>query len=82
MGRMIVTYTDGSKDELVTDNSWLFTDKGAVVDSDYLDGENYDARLLPNDLSHIDNSDKRWKACGVLPWPSKPVPTNGPLLIL
>ena len=45
MGRMIVTYTDGSKDELVTDNSWLFTDKGAVVDSDYLDGENYDARL-------------------------------------
>ena len=77
MGRMIVTYTDGSKDELVTDNSWLFTDKGAVVDSDYLDGENYDARLLPKDLSHIDNSDKRWKACGVLPWPSKPVPTNG-----
>ena len=77
MGRMIVTYTDGSKDELVTDNSWLFTDKGAVVDSDYLDGENYDARLLPNDLSHIDNSDKRWKTCGILPWPSKPVPTNG-----
>ena len=31
----------------MTDNSWLFTDKGAVVDSDYLDGENYDARLLP-----------------------------------
>ena len=77
LGRLIVTYTDGSKDELVTDDSWLFTDKSAVVDSDYLDGENYDARLLPQDLTHIDNDDHRWITCGILPWPGEPVPTNG-----
>lgn len=77
LARLLVTYKDGSRENFVTDGSWLFTDKGAVVDSDYLDGENYDARLEPENPAQIDTSDKRWKACGILPWPGEPVPTNG-----
>lgn len=77
LARLLVTYEDGTSDNFATDNSWLFTDKGPVVDSDYLDGENYDARLEPLGWSEENYSDSRWRPCGILPWPDVPVPTNG-----
>lgn len=77
LARLLVTYEDGTSEVFVTDDSWLFTDKGPVTDSDYLDGENYDARLEPDGWEHEDYQDSRWRSCGILPWPGAPVPTNG-----
>ncbi|MBR3643146.1 MAG: family 78 glycoside hydrolase catalytic domain [Parasporobacterium sp.] len=45
IGKLVITYSDGTKQIVVTDENWLFTDKGPVTDADYLDGETYDARL-------------------------------------
>lgn len=77
LAKLLVTYTDGNTEDFVTDESWLFTDKGAVVDSDYLDGETYDARLQPKNPSKIDNIDNRFQSCGIFSWPNDPIPTNG-----
>ncbi len=57
---LAVRYTDGTEDTLVTDGTWGFTDKGNVVNSDYFDGETYDARLT------LDwNDADRWRTCAV-----------------
>ena len=45
IGKIIIEYTDGSKDVIVTDKTWKYTTKTPLRSSDMLDGENYDARL-------------------------------------
>ncbi len=77
LARLDVTFEDGSCQTLVTDGDWKFTDRGPILDSDYLDGENYDARLEPTDWYCEDYADQRWKSCGILPWPQYATPTNG-----
>ncbi len=77
LARIDVTFEDGTCQTLVTDSDWKFTDKGPVTDSDYLDGENYDARLEPIGWDTESYADLSWKPCGILPWPQFAVPTNG-----
>lgn len=72
IGKLIIDYTDGTRDIIPTDESWKFTDKGPVNDSDYLNGEYYDARL---ELDWF--SDKIWIKCKVKSEPLIPIPTNG-----
>ena len=45
LAKLVLTFDDGSTQTIVTDDSWLFTDRGPVQESDYLDGETADARL-------------------------------------
>lgn len=75
-GKLLICYKDGSSELVATDPTWLFSDKGPVKNADYLQGEEYDARLEP-DMSEPD--DPRWSSCGVVPWPRVVVPTNGEL---
>lgn len=77
LARLLITYQDGTSDIRETDESWLYTGKGPVMDSDYLDGEQYDARLEPEGWMLPDYADSRWEPCKILPWPKPPVPTNG-----
>ena len=67
IGMLKIRFADGSSRTLVTDGSWLFSDRGPILEADYLDGESVDARLKP----------VQWRPCGVHPWPEPPVPTNG-----
>lgn len=76
LGKLVVTYNDGTKQVIVSDATWQFTDKGPVMCADYLQGEDYDARL---EFDWNDLSDSRWKSCGLLPWPHEVTPTNGTL---
>jgi alpha-L-rhamnosidase len=39
-----VTYSDGTKETILSDNSWKST-TGPILKSDFYDGETYDARL-------------------------------------
>ena len=43
-GQLMIEYTDGSRESIVTDSSWQVTDAGPVREADLLMGETYDAR--------------------------------------
>ncbi len=79
VAKLVLTYTDGTRQSVVTDESWKFTDKGPLVDSDYFDGETYDARLEFDGWGEAGYDDSGWTLCGVKDWPGTPKPTNGEL---
>lgn len=79
IGQLVIEYIDGTKDILVTDETWKYTDMGPYMDSDYLDGETYDARLELGDWGDLGNEDSHWIPCGIEPWPKAVTPTNGSL---
>lgn len=76
LAKLVIEYEDGREQTVVTDEDWQFTDRGPLVDSDYFDGETYDARL---EYDWSDMSDTRWKKCGFKEWNREVIPTNGTL---
>lgn len=54
-----ITYVDGSKETVVSDNSWK-SNTGAILKSDIYNGESYDARLEMKGWDHPDFSDSEW----------------------
>ncbi len=48
---LLVRYTDGTEEVLGTDESWEVTTEGPFGMADLYDGEEYDARIRPEDLS-------------------------------
>ena len=44
MAQLEIEFDDGSKQTVVTDNSWKVTGDGPIQQSDFLMGEFYDAR--------------------------------------
>lgn len=76
IAKLSIKYDDGSEDVIVTDKTWRFTEKGPVTDSDFQQGESYDARL---EFDWNDVCDRRWKDCGIINWPTEVEPTNGSL---
>lgn len=73
--QLLITYDDNTTDIVITDEEWKYTDKTPVIDTDYLDGETYDARLE----NRMDYNDSDWKQCSVHKWSIEPQPTNGRL---
>lgn len=57
---LTVCYEDGSKESIVTDESWL-GGKGAIGVNDFLYGEEYDARLPHLECSKYSFDDKEWE---------------------
>ncbi len=76
ISKLVIVYEDGMEETIVSDEKWQFTCKGPVMNADYLQGEDYDARLC---IDWADADDRRWGQCGIVPWPCEPVPTNGVL---
>lgn len=56
--KLVVTYTDGTADTVVTDGSWHYYAKGPVLSDSFFDGESYDASCDPTgwDLPGFDDS--------------------------
>lgn len=73
LAQLIIRYKDGTEEIIKTDGTWLYTGKGPLVDSDYLDGETYDARLE----EELSLKPENWKPCGVKEWSVPVKPTNG-----
>ena len=44
MAKLVLNYSDGTSETVITDNSWLFSVQGPILDDDIFDGEKYDAR--------------------------------------
>ncbi|MBQ6186858.1 MAG: family 78 glycoside hydrolase catalytic domain [Prevotella sp.] len=59
IAKLIINYEDGSQDIIVSDLSWLSSNKGALKLGDIYDGEIYDARLA-SDWTSADYNDSQW----------------------
>ena len=57
-----VEYTDGSRDSIVTDDSWKLTSDGPIVANNEYDGEEYDARKEMPGWAAAGFDDSCWEA--------------------
>lgn len=79
-----VEFEDGSKQTIVSDNSWKLTNNGPVRENNEFDGETYNANLELGSWSSAQYSDKNWIAAEVVNAPLgklKPQ-TNEPILVM
>jgi len=60
LAQLEVTYADGSTDRLVTDGSWRWA-PGPIASTDFMLGENYDARLETPAWSNTGFDDHAWQ---------------------
>lgn len=74
LAKTVIEYEDGKQEIIVTDSSWQYTGVSALVDSDYQQGESYDARL---ELTQED--EQYFENCGIKEWQIYAEPTNGEL---
>ncbi|MEP6749062.1 MAG: family 78 glycoside hydrolase catalytic domain, partial [Bacteroidota bacterium] len=56
-----ITFTDGSEQVIVTDNSWKGSQDGPVTRDGIYDGESYDARKEMKSWSNAGFDDSKWK---------------------
>ncbi|MBQ9599431.1 MAG: family 78 glycoside hydrolase catalytic domain [Clostridia bacterium] len=75
LAALLIEFEGGERLVIHTDETWQFTDKGAVTDADYLQGETYDARM---EIDWAAKSDI-WEGCGIYEYPKYATPTNGTL---
>lgn len=54
-----ITYTDNTKELIITDNTWKAT-TGAILKSDIYNGETYDARLEKDGWNNVGYDDSNW----------------------
>ena len=74
-----VTYTDGSKELIVSDKSWKITDRGPIQKSNEFDGETYDERYSHGAWTSAGYNDKSWYPARVVEAPGgKIVPQPNP----
>ncbi|MCD8072754.1 MAG: glycoside hydrolase family 78 protein [Alistipes sp.] len=69
LARLEIEYGDGEKYVLVSDGSWMATDRGPVTENNEFDGECYDARLELGDWSRAGYDDSGWRPADVMPSP-------------
>src|SRR5690606_12238003 len=76
-----VTYEDGSQEQIVTDSSWKYS-TGAILESDFLQGEKHDARKEPQGWNRVGFDESSWTTIQEFPdqegqaleiYPSNPV---------
>ncbi|MFA5057048.1 MAG: glycoside hydrolase family 78 protein [Opitutaceae bacterium] len=77
LAQLVITYTDGSREVLGTDDRWKAT-TGAILASDIYDGETYDARLERPGWSQPGYDDKAWQGVAVLRPPAVKLVASGP----
>jgi alpha-L-rhamnosidase len=63
-----VTFADGTRQTIVTDETWRATRTGPIVYSNIYHGERYDARLELGDWSSPGFDDKDWKSVSSNGW--------------
>ncbi len=61
IGRLVVTFADGSTVGIVSDGSWSVFTNGPVLENDLFDGETYDARRLPDGWAEAGFDGTDWR---------------------
>ena len=67
LAQLELTYTDGTTERIITDESWR-TATGPIVESGLYDGETYDARLERDRWSEAGYDDGEWGKVRPLQW--------------
>ncbi len=67
LAQLEITYTDGSVERVVTDDTWRAA-KGPILATDIYDGETYDARLEQDGWSEPDFDDHDWAPVRPVDW--------------
>jgi alpha-L-rhamnosidase len=61
VGQLIIHYEDGTSDTVVTDRTWKFLPKGAIVAATFFGGEEYDANGEQQGWDNAGYDDGQWK---------------------
>ncbi len=72
LAQIEITYKDGTKDVVATDENWKYS-FGPIVTSDIYDGEIYDARLEIEDWNENGFDDENWEIPATKPVEAKPL---------
>ncbi len=79
--RVLVEYSDGSKENIISDKSWKTT-PGPLTFSSIYGGEDYDATLEQTGWDQLSFNDKSWKTPAIVDGPLLNSQTATPLRIL
>ncbi len=79
-GQLLLEYTDGHHEWVVTDDQWRASGEGPWVDTGIYQGEHYDARLVPAGWSTPDFDATGWVAAQLRPAGPAPEPRTGPVV--
>ncbi len=60
LAKLIITYSDGSVQEIVTDSSWNYSGQGPILYNDIFHGETYDATREINGWDEAGFDDSSW----------------------
>ena len=61
IAQLEITYTNGQKEVIATDNTWRITNQGPIRYANEFDGEFYNARMELGDWFYQDYNDSRWQ---------------------
>ena len=61
LAKLVLAYQDGTTETIVTDPSWIYTDKGPVLENSMQNGVDYDARREIDGWNQPDFDDSQWK---------------------
>lgn len=73
LAKLVVRFEDGTQKTIVSDASWQYSDKGPVLENNFQDGEDYDARREMPGWDTPDFQAKGWKQAKVYPAPGAEV---------
>ena len=77
LAMVILEYTDGTKETIVTDDSWKCYDKGPIEANSLYNGENYNATKEVADWDKADFNDSGWGQAAIIDAPAYSVQLQG-----
>ena len=73
LAKIVLTYTDGSREIIVSDDSWKAFNGGPITSDSFQNGEDYDARRKVEGWSDARYDDAEWHAATVVAPPADSV---------
>ena len=73
LAKIVLTYTDGSQQVIVSDDEWKVFNGGPITSDSFQNGEDYDARRECDGWSHARYSDEAWTAATMVDPPAESV---------
>ena len=73
LAKIVLTYGDGSRDVIVSDDSWLCWNEGPITSDSFQNGEDYDANRELAGWSEYGYNDEHWKPATIEPAPADSV---------
>ncbi len=69
IARLDIEYDNGQIETIATDNSWMATEKGPIIQNNEFDGEEYDARLEMDGWNKVGYDASAWRKADIMSEP-------------